>query len=163
MSVTRKSTNGTNDTRAYQTVCEILDRIRALHVRMRDQLCLGVNGADERTDLVRRDICKHEERAIVALTDYCSDSDVASLETWIQYVPLEDSLRELAESDLAGPLPVDELISRKARFDAALMEFYRHCSRETSASRAHDIFRQLAEQTEKAMQEQSWRYLDTDI
>ena len=80
----------------------------------------------------------------------------------MQYSPAGDAEEVLRETDFSGPLDPDELVARKARFDQALVEFYKHLARETSIPRVEELFTQMARQAEQQASQQSWRFRDAD-
>lgn len=145
-----------------EPVSEILERIKGFHLRVRDQLLQRPTVSDDRLNFARDSICAHEERVIAALEDYVRDGDRAVLDTWVQFVPVEEIQQALSGTDLVTAASVDELLARKAAFDDAVIALYQHMAQETSAPHVVEAFSQLAAQAKKFATQQSWSLRDPE-
>lgn len=145
-----------------QPVSEILERIKSFHLRLRDQLLQRPTVSDSRLNFARDSMCSHEERVIAALENYVREGDRAVLDTWMQFVPVEEIQQTLSNTDLITADSVDELLVRKAAFDEAVIALYQHLAQETAAPHVVEAFSQLAAQATKFATQQSWSLRDPE-
>lgn len=148
---------------SYQQIRDILDRIRGMHRRLRDELERARPGAkDSRTQYVLEAL-RHDEQAMnLALAQYQPRDDNSPLETWIQYVPDDETVRLLDEARFTADMGPDEVIALKVEIDRSLVDFYRRLAEQSSAPRVAELFDRLAEQTVQRLTDQVWRVRESD-
>lgn len=151
-------------TMTYEQVRDVLDRIRSFHRRLRDELEQVRRAAtDERSQFLLNALRRDEQAMNVALADYERHGGANVLDTWIQYVPDEETERLLQTTHFTPEMGPVDMLNRKVRIDQALAGLYQSLAEQTSATRAGELFAGLAEQTLQRLSRESWKILDDDL
>jgi hypothetical protein len=148
----------------YEQVRDILNRIRSFHRRLRDELeQVRPTSKDRRTQFLLEALRRDEQAMNIALAKYQRHGGVNVLDTWIQYVPDEETQRLLTENHFSSDMDPEEMLARKAGIDKALADLYRSLSEQTSATQVGELFAGLAQQTLQRLTQESWKVLDDDL
>jgi hypothetical protein len=148
----------------YEQVRDILSRIRSFHRRLRDELeQVRPTSKDRRTQFLLEALRRDEQAMNIALAKYQRHGGVNVLDTWIQYVPDEETQRLLTENHFSSDMDPEEMLARKAGIDQALADLYRSLSEQTSATQVGELFAGLAQQTLQRLTQESWKVLDDDL
>jgi len=148
---------------SYQQVYDILSRIRAVHRRLRDDLERARPDAeDERTRFVLESIRRDEQAMNLALGSSQQEQGDLPLQTWIQYVPDEDSQRLLNETNFTEDMGPEEVVARKVEIDESLVSLYRRLAEQSSAPSVREFFERLAERTTQRLNDETWQIRDSE-
>ena len=149
---------------AYQTVREILDRVRQFHQKLRREIETADDETDDpRTDALLKSLRQGEKETDLALGEYEEQGDSAILDTWIQYVPYKDLEDVLRDSKPPAHSTPDEAVAWKQEFDKALAAFYRQMADQDSAPRVQEFFEGLAATIDQRIMNESWELRDEDL
>lgn len=154
----------TGTTMSYKQVRDILDVLRSFHRQLRDALeQVRPTSRDRRTQFLLESI-RHDEQAMnVAIAMYQRHGGVNILQTWIQYIPDEETRRLLNTTHFTSDMSPEEMLSRKTRIDKSLADLYRQLAGQTSAARVAEFFDNLARHTDQRLLKESWSLVDDDF
>lgn len=148
---------------SYQQVGDILERIRTVHRRLRDRLEeVRPRAKDERTRFVLESLRRDEQAMNLALAQFQPPDENSPRDSWLQYIPDEDTQRLLDETRFTTDMAPEELLARKVEIDRSLVDLYQRLSEQSSAPRVSDLFTRLAEQTNQRLTDHSWQIRDSD-
>ncbi|MFG0297158.1 MAG: hypothetical protein ACF8PG_14725 [Maioricimonas sp. JB045] len=147
---------------AYQQVREIFSRVRKFHRQFRNAL-LGTETREHSQEveaLLNRG--REEERLIEAcLSRYSDEAEPNILDTWIQYVPDEDVIRTIRETEVRPGMTLTEIIEKKIEFDDALVSLYARLAEQVNGERLQDAFRSLHDLMVRRREQDAWKLIDS--
>ena len=141
----------------FQRVRDVYETAACCREQLRDKLREIRCSREPAPEMTVLELLEEDERQTAAgLRRALEESEPAILDTWLQYVPDEETRRTLTELNLSAEMPVEDIVGRKQRFDQALAAMYRQLAREVSAERVVDIFNGLADEVDSRAARASW-------
>lgn len=142
---------------AYRQISDILAQTREFHERIRGELDRNISIAEDvRTRKILQVVRGEQDAMVDVLNDYRENGDPLILETWIQYIPDEETQEILSESSFTAGMAPDDIIALKVRIDESLSEMYRRVGEQSSAPRVEEFFERLATQIDQRLKDLSW-------
>ena len=128
----------------YETVRDILERIKAFHRRLSDYYQQSKSAAaNERVALLLDYMGRHERLIDRCVAKYEKQGSHTVLDTWIQYIP-DLSLREaFEEARLEPDMPVEEVFAQAMKLDSVLLAFYEQLASYSAAPKLQELFEDL--------------------
>jgi rubrerythrin len=124
----------------------VLDLSRQFHRQLSEFYGQLADRAErQRVKLLLAYLSRHEDYLRTCLEGYEERVPRATLDTWLQYVPDEPPLGDLATLTVEPAMTVKDVTEIALRLDDGLIGFYRALADEAASSEVRDLFDNLLE------------------
>ncbi len=146
----------------YRTIREIIHHVRTIHLEAAKQCSEADYSRDERLQLLAKLFRRQETALANTLQEYSEVGQRDVLETWIQFVPTDETDQALEALRESTDKSTDTIVRRCLELQEQIVEFFRQLAESSGVPEAQRVLENLAELEHGALQELRMSYATKD-
>ncbi len=137
----------------YRTIREIIDHVRTIHIEAAKQCEEADYSRDARLQLLAKLFRRQETALANTLQEYSEVGQLDVLETWIQFVPTDETHQALEALRESSGESTDATVRRCLELQEKIVDFFRQLAEFSGAPDAQEVLGNLAELEQGALKE----------